>query len=109
MERAFVDIWQDLLGIDRIGVHDDFFEMGGHSLLATQLMSRLRETFLAELPLASIFDAPTVAELVRLAAESDTKPGRTEKIAEAVERVKTMSAGERQRLLDEARRAKSMV
>jgi acyl carrier protein len=62
-EQAVAEIWQELLGIDRVGVHDGFFELGGHSLLATQVLSRVREVFRVEVPLRSIFEAPTVAGL----------------------------------------------
>jgi acyl carrier protein len=65
-EEMLAGIWSQVLGQERVGVGDNFFELGGHSLLATQVMSRVREVFKAELPLRSIFDAPTVAELARL-------------------------------------------
>jgi phthiocerol/phenolphthiocerol synthesis type-I polyketide synthase E len=70
LERKVAEIWQDLIGIDRVGVDDNFFELGGHSLLATQLITRLRETFETDLPLASLFDAPTVATLAALLRDS---------------------------------------
>ena len=50
-----------MLGVERIGVNDSFFELGGNSLLATQLVSTVREQFQIELPLRVIFDSPTVA------------------------------------------------
>ncbi|HEC84258.1 MAG TPA: amino acid adenylation domain-containing protein, partial [Thioploca sp.] len=62
-EELLAGIWADLLGIERVGVHDNFFEIGGHSLLATQVMSRLRDTFAVELPLRLLFESPTIAEL----------------------------------------------
>jgi acyl carrier protein len=65
LEQQVVDIWQNLLGINPIGIYDNFFEMGGHSLLATQVISRLRETLHVELPLRSLFEANTVAELAK--------------------------------------------
>ena len=65
-ERLVAEMWQELLGIDRIGVHDDFFGLGGHSLLATQIVSRVRDQFGLELPLKSVFEAPTVATYAAL-------------------------------------------
>ena len=62
-ERLIAAIWQNLLGIDQIGVHDNFFELGGHSLLATQVLSRLRERFGVDLSLETIFEFPTIAGL----------------------------------------------
>ncbi len=60
LEATIADIWQELLGIDSVGVHDDFFELGGHSLLATQLTSRLCQTFHVSLSVAKVFETPTV-------------------------------------------------
>jgi NAD(P)-dependent dehydrogenase (short-subunit alcohol dehydrogenase family)/acyl carrier protein len=65
-ERAVVEIWQELLGIDRIGVHDDFFELGGHSLLGAQFISRIRERFQVDIPLRIIFETPTPAACAQL-------------------------------------------
>ena len=69
IEEELAGICIALLGIEKtsdqspIGVHDNFFELGGHSLLATQFISRIRETFQVELPLRTLFEHPTVAEL----------------------------------------------
>jgi acyl transferase domain-containing protein/acyl carrier protein len=73
-ELRIAEIWQKLLGIERIGTQDDFFEAGGHSLLATQVMSRLFQRFDVDVPLRAIFEATTlgafagrVEEIVRAA------------------------------------------
>ncbi len=55
-EEAIAAVWRELLGLDRVGVHDNFFDLGGHSLLATQVMTRVRETLGVELPLDVLFE-----------------------------------------------------
>ena len=62
-EKRVAEIWADLLYIDKVGIHDNFFDLGGHSLLATQVMSRLRETFNVEVRLRTLFEKPTLAGL----------------------------------------------
>jgi acyl carrier protein len=64
LENALAEIWQDLLGLERVGVSDNFFALGGHSLLATRLVVRLRETFGLEIPLRTIFEHPSITALV---------------------------------------------
>lgn len=64
LEEALVKLWSELLGIEQIGVHDNFFtQLGGHSLLGTQLVARVREVLGLELPLHELFTRPTVREL----------------------------------------------
>lgn len=64
-EAQLAAIWADLLGIERISVQRDFFAAGGHSLLALQLIHRVQQAFQVDLPLAILFQAPTIAELAR--------------------------------------------
>ncbi len=63
VEERMVTILSDLLGIGRVSVNDNFFFLGGHSLLGTQLIARTRDFFGVELPLRTVFDCPTAAEL----------------------------------------------
>jgi amino acid adenylation domain-containing protein/thioester reductase-like protein len=65
IEEQLAQMWVAALGVERVGIHDNFFELGGHSLLTAQLLSQVRDTFQVELPLATLFEAPTVAELAQ--------------------------------------------
>jgi hypothetical protein len=60
-EKTLARIWSEVLGIERIGLHDNFFNLGGDSLLAAQVVSRVRKTFQIELPLPIVFRDPTLA------------------------------------------------
>jgi len=62
LEKSIAAVWQDLLGIEGIGVHDNFFELGGHSLLVIQCSYRLRQSFQIEVPVRSLFEKSTIAE-----------------------------------------------
>ncbi|MEH2073177.1 MAG: amino acid adenylation domain-containing protein [Nostoc sp.] len=66
IEKTLAVIWTELLGLERIGVNDNFFCLGGHSLIATQILSRVREVFQVELSFQQIFANPTIAGLARL-------------------------------------------
>ncbi|NDB84454.1 MAG: non-ribosomal peptide synthetase, partial [Alphaproteobacteria bacterium] len=61
IERKLCEIWSEVLRIEKIGIYDNFFEIGGHSLLATQVISRIRKDLEVELPLKTLFSAPTIA------------------------------------------------
>ncbi len=62
-EQGMVEIWSAVLGINKLGIYDNFFDLGGHSLLATQVIARIRDTFHVDLPVRIIFDHPTIFEL----------------------------------------------
>ncbi|RPI02584.1 MAG: SDR family NAD(P)-dependent oxidoreductase, partial [Calditrichaeota bacterium] len=91
-EREMAETWGELLGIDGIGIYDDFFDLGGHSLLATQLISRLRDKYRIDLPLRSLFESPTIAtvsDTIRKAQESHQPDD--DKIAEALKMVEGLT------------------
>ncbi len=70
VEELLAALWCDLLGRDRVGRRDGFFELGGHSLLATRLIARVRGAFRVDLPLRTLFEAPTLAALARRVEEA---------------------------------------
>lgn len=73
IEQKLALIWQQVLGLDRVGVNDVFFDIGGHSLRATQLVSRIRREFSVEIQLRTVFEKPTIAELAEL-LKQDSNP-----------------------------------
>ncbi|MGP8007486.1 MAG: amino acid adenylation domain-containing protein [Acidimicrobiales bacterium] len=76
LETTLIAIWQEVTGVRRVGLHDDFFDLGGHSLLAVELFAAIERSIGARLPLATIFEAPTVARLARV-MHSDGWDART--------------------------------
>jgi amino acid adenylation domain-containing protein len=65
VEERLAQLFADVLGVSRVGIHESFFDLGGHSLLATQLVSRIRRAFDTALPVRALFDTPTVAGIAR--------------------------------------------
>lgn len=66
IEQAMIEIWSQVLDVERVGVHDNFFAIGGHSLLATQLLSRLRHVLKVEVSLRNLYEFPTISELAQI-------------------------------------------
>jgi amino acid adenylation domain-containing protein len=63
IEEAVAGMWREVLGLERVGIHESFFELGGHSLTATQVLSRVQEAFGVVVPLRRVFESPTIAGL----------------------------------------------
>lgn len=88
IERAIADLWQELLGVERVGIHDNFFDLGGHSLLAIRGVSKLRERFQIDLPLRNLlFESPTVAKLATVVEQKqkDSDIGSVDRVLQEIE------------------------
>ena len=99
LEEVVAGLWCELLGIEQVGINDNFFHLGGHSLLAAQLMSRLRDTFQVELPLRRLFETPTVARLVAAMLHDAGEQARLEKRATLLLQLAQLSEDEAEALL----------
>lgn len=104
IEKRLVEIEESLLGLARIGVHDNFFtELGGHSLLATQLASRIRDAFKIDLGLRQIFETPTIAlmaEALAGASPSATAAGPIRSASDSAVDVDRLSDAEVETMLE---------
>jgi NAD(P)-dependent dehydrogenase (short-subunit alcohol dehydrogenase family)/aryl carrier-like protein len=102
-ERAVAAVWQEILGVEPVGLHDNFFELGGNSLAGLRLVQRLRERLGAALSEVSLYEAPTVSALARLiaapaaGAEHDTLAESGESAASAARAVPAAEQESRQR------------
>ena len=100
-ERVVAELWRELLGQEVGRREESFFALGGHSLLAVRLVARLRECFGVALPLASLFDRPTVAGVARALAPDAAEAARVEEIAAMLLQVAALSEEEALRQLGE--------
>jgi len=89
VEEALVEMWQELLGVNQVGVLDSFFDLGGHSLIAVRLFAKVRKQFSVDFPISVLFEAPTVeacAKLIR-AAVGTTADGDGDPVGDTAEMV----------------------
>ena len=101
LEEVLVAIWQEVLGLPQVGIHDNFFLLGGHSLLATQVAAFVYEVLHTEVPLRTFFEAPTVAEQVAVISQNPDERKRIERTAQLLLQITHLSENEVQTLLNE--------
>jgi phthiocerol/phenolphthiocerol synthesis type-I polyketide synthase E len=98
-EENVAAVWQQVLGIEQVGVHDSFFDLGGHSLLITQLINKLHRTYQVELSIRTLFESPTVAGMAQVIEQA-----YLEKAANSEQPIKELvraaTGAERQSLLE---------
>ncbi|ACB52422.1 polyketide synthase type I [Crocosphaera subtropica ATCC 51142] len=102
IENAIANIWQEILGIQPIGVNDNFFDLGGHSLLAIQALSRLKETFQVELSMGSLlYEAPTIAGITAIIEQNKEETEDLEALSEVLAEIQSLSSEEIKAQLNE--------
>jgi len=108
IESVLATMWQEALQIQRVGIHDNFFDLGGHSLSATRIISRIRQAFQIMLTARQLFETPTVAALAEHMITTERQAGRTDAIARALQRLQQMSARDRQQILQQKKSSEDM-
>ncbi|HWS55375.1 MAG TPA: MupA/Atu3671 family FMN-dependent luciferase-like monooxygenase, partial [Pyrinomonadaceae bacterium] len=105
-ERLITSVWQEVLGVERVGVHDNFFEVGGTSLLIAQVYSRLRDECSERLTMVEMFRHPTIASLARFLSGEEEAAGQPT-VRQAQERVRKQAGAvlQQQKLMAERRQA----
>ncbi|HEX2641469.1 MAG TPA: phosphopantetheine-binding protein, partial [Thermoanaerobaculia bacterium] len=103
VERSLVEMWQGILGIEKIGIQDSFFDLGGDSLLATQVFNRIRETYEVDIQLGNFFEQPTAAGLAAFIDSGRPAEGETEadKMARIMDTLDSLSPEDIERMLAE--------
>ena len=102
IEEELTRIWAEVLDLDQVGIDDNFFDLGGHSLAATRVISRVINTFKVELPIKSLFESPTVADMAVVITQNQAKNAGPKDLARMLTEVESLSDEEvRKRLADE--------
>jgi 2-polyprenyl-3-methyl-5-hydroxy-6-metoxy-1,4-benzoquinol methylase/acyl carrier protein len=101
VEQVLADVWAEVLDLDHVNIQDNFFELGGHSLLAMMVISRVREVLQVELPLRSMFEAPTVAGFAELVLLDLDERAGIERRAQILVELSELSENEVQSILAE--------
>ena len=103
IEQDLVKIWAQVLSLDQVGVHDNFFDLGGHSLAATRVIAQIIRHFQLELSLRSLFEVPTVAEMAAVITQHHGERLGKEALDRILTGLESLSDGEASRLIEEAR------
>jgi acyl carrier protein len=91
VEQTITGIWQEVFGLEQVGIHDNFFDLGGNSLVGLQLMSRVRKAFEIEMPMRALFDSPTVSGLAAFITDSQLKEQELEQIERLIKEIQELS------------------
>jgi acyl carrier protein len=94
IEEELARIFGEVLGVERVGIHDNFFDLGGHSLLVTQVVSRINRAFQIEISLRDLFDAPTVSGISTVIVQSQIRQAEGEAFSQMLADLEGLSEAE---------------
>ena len=97
LEQQIADIWQNLLQVDKVGIHDNFFDLGGHSLLIVQARSRLETLLNRQIPMVTLFQYPTIETLATYLNQESSTPSHLQATANRAQKRADLMAKQRQR------------
>jgi acyl carrier protein len=99
IEEKVAEIWREVLSLKAVEIHENFFDLGGHSLAASLVISRVIQAFQLDLPVKSLFDAPTVAAMAAIIGEHQASPANESHLAQMLHDVEAMTDEEVRRQL----------
>ena len=94
IEEQLAQIWAEVLSVNQVGIHDDFFDLGGHSLAASKIIARVIQWFQLELPVTALFDSPTVMDMAALILANEMKRASERDLDRMLREVEVMSEEE---------------
>lgn len=101
VEKALAEIWAQVLDLDQVGAQDNFFELGGNSILTTQIASRVITTFHVKIPLRTLFDSPTLADMAVVITQRRTEKVKHEELDQILTELEALSEEEIHNLLSD--------
>ncbi|MFC1717666.1 phosphopantetheine-binding protein, partial [Candidatus Poribacteria bacterium] len=101
VEETLAEIWSSVLGLDEVGIHDNFFDLGGNSLLATQIISRILSAFQVRVLLSALFRSPTVADMAVVLVQNMTEEAEIGDIDQILSELEKLSEDELKMMLDD--------
>jgi acyl carrier protein len=101
-EKQLSQIWADILELDEVGIHDNFLDLGGNSLAATRIVSQVFASFQIQVPLRSLFQSPTVAEMAAVIAEHENNRIAHPELKQILDELESLSEEEARRLIKDA-------
>jgi len=101
LEKKIAQIWSEVLGLQKVGIHDNFLQLGGDSILAAQIINRVREEMQVEVPLLIFIESPTIADMTTKIAEFQAEKVRPEEVSEILDELEAISEEDAKKMLSE--------